>query len=104
VAKTALSLSGNPSLKGVPTDFVLPIMDVYLSAGAGFVVVIAGEVIVHIYEKCSLREWRPSSFDDKNNNVISNELNCFFFEFLDIQDAWLVNSSKHLRYRSEHGN
>jgi len=48
VAKTALSLSGNPNLKGVPTDFVLPIVDVYVSAGARFVVIIAGEVIKYV--------------------------------------------------------
>lgn len=45
MAKTALSLSGDPNLKGVPKDFTLPIVDVYVSAGAGFVVVIAGEVV-----------------------------------------------------------
>lgn len=44
MAKTALSLSGNPNIKGVPTDFTLPIIDVYVSAGAGFIVIIAGEV------------------------------------------------------------
>lgn len=52
MAKTALSLSGDPSIKGVPVDYVLPIKDVYLSAGAGFLVVIAGEVSnlkVHVY-------------------------------------------------------
>lgn len=44
MAKTALSLSGDPSIKGVPVNYVLPIKDAYLSAGAGFLVVIAGEV------------------------------------------------------------
>lgn len=44
MAKTALSLSGDPSIKGVPENYTLPIKDVYLSAGAGFLVVIAGEV------------------------------------------------------------
>jgi formyltetrahydrofolate synthetase len=47
MAKTAVSLSGNPNLKGVPTDFTLPIMDIYVSAGAGFIVAIAGEVIIN---------------------------------------------------------
>jgi formyltetrahydrofolate synthetase len=51
IAKTALSLSGDPSLKGVPTDFTLPIVDVYVSVGAGFVVTIAGEVIYNILAK-----------------------------------------------------
>jgi len=45
MAKTALSLSGDPNVKGAPKDFTLPIMDVYVSAGAGFVVSIAGEVL-----------------------------------------------------------
>lgn len=44
MAKTALSLSGDPSIKGIPENYVLPVQDVYLSAGAGFLVVIAGEV------------------------------------------------------------
>lgn len=44
VAKTALSLSGNPNVKGVPTDFTLSIIDIYVSAGARFIVIVAGEV------------------------------------------------------------
>ncbi|XP_065221448.1 C-1-tetrahydrofolate synthase, cytoplasmic isoform X2 [Planococcus citri] len=44
MAKTALSLTGNPALKGVPTGYTLPIKDAYLSAGAGFIVVIAGTI------------------------------------------------------------
>ncbi len=46
MAKTALSLSGDPEIKGVPMNYTLPIRDVTLSAGAGFLVVIAGEVRV----------------------------------------------------------
>lgn len=44
MSKTALSLSGDPNLKGVPTGFTVPISDVYLSAGAGFVVCMVGEI------------------------------------------------------------
>ncbi|KAL1130318.1 hypothetical protein AAG570_013256, partial [Ranatra chinensis] len=44
MSKTALSLSGDPSIKGAPVDFPLPITNVYLSAGAGFVVVMVGEI------------------------------------------------------------
>ncbi|XP_055712427.1 C-1-tetrahydrofolate synthase, cytoplasmic [Phlebotomus papatasi] len=44
MAKTQLSLSGNPELKGAPTDFKLPVTDLYLSAGAGFIVAIAGDI------------------------------------------------------------
>lgn len=58
VAKTALSLSGDPNLKGVPTNFTLPIVDVYVSAGAGFVVTIAGEI-----SKMPSLSTRPSIYD-----------------------------------------
>ncbi|XP_075222601.1 pug C-1-tetrahydrofolate synthase, cytoplasmic isoform X2 [Lycorma delicatula] len=44
MSKTALSLSGDPSLKGVPLNFKLPVSDIYLSAGAGFIVVMVGEI------------------------------------------------------------
>ncbi|CAH1736641.1 C-1-tetrahydrofolate synthase, cytoplasmic [Aphis gossypii] len=58
VAKTALSLSGDPNLKGVPTNFTLPIVDVYVSVGAGFVVTIAGEI-----SKMPSLSTRPSIYD-----------------------------------------
>jgi formate--tetrahydrofolate ligase len=35
VAKTALSFSHDPELKGAPKDFVLPVRDVVVKAGAG---------------------------------------------------------------------
>jgi formyltetrahydrofolate synthetase len=44
MAKTPLSLSHDPSLKGVPTDFVVPIKNIRASAGAGFLYVLAGEI------------------------------------------------------------
>uniref|UniRef100_A0A1B6CS92 C-1-tetrahydrofolate synthase, cytoplasmic n=1 Tax=Clastoptera arizonana TaxID=38151 RepID=A0A1B6CS92_9HEMI len=44
MSKTALSLSGDPNLKGVPTGFTLPISEVFLSAGAGFIVAMVGEI------------------------------------------------------------
>ncbi|XP_044265434.1 C-1-tetrahydrofolate synthase, cytoplasmic-like [Tribolium madens] len=44
MAKTAASLTGDPSIKGAPTGFDLRINDVSLSAGAGFVVPIVGEI------------------------------------------------------------
>ncbi|XP_966870.2 C-1-tetrahydrofolate synthase, cytoplasmic [Tribolium castaneum] len=44
MAKTAASLTGDPSIKGAPTGFDLKINDVSLSAGAGFVVPIVGEI------------------------------------------------------------
>jgi methylenetetrahydrofolate dehydrogenase (NADP+)/methenyltetrahydrofolate cyclohydrolase/formyltetrahydrofolate synthetase len=44
MAKTHLSLSHDPSLKGAPTGFTLPIREVRISAGAGFVYPLCGEM------------------------------------------------------------
>jgi hypothetical protein len=44
MAKTPLSLSGDPAVKGAPTGFTLPIMNVMVSVGAGFVIPLVGEV------------------------------------------------------------
>ena len=44
MAKTHLSLSHDPTLKGRPTGFTLPVKDVRLSAGAGFVFPLTGAV------------------------------------------------------------
>ncbi|VDO94273.1 unnamed protein product [Soboliphyme baturini] len=44
MSKTHLSLSHDPSLKGVPTNFVLPIRDVKASVGAGFLYPLVGQV------------------------------------------------------------
>ncbi len=42
MAKTHLSLSHNPSLKGRPKDFVVPIRDIRASCGAGFLYPLCG--------------------------------------------------------------
>lgn len=44
MAKTHLSLSHDPKLKGAPKDFIFPVRDVRLAAGAGFVYPLAGEM------------------------------------------------------------
>lgn len=44
VAKTPLSLSHDPSLKGVPTGWRLPVREVRLAAGAGYVYAICGTI------------------------------------------------------------
>lgn len=44
MAKTPLSISHDPRLKGAPKDFVLPISDVRQSAGAGFIYPLTGEI------------------------------------------------------------
>lgn len=45
IAKTQMSFSNNADLKGAPKDHVLDISDVRVSAGAGFIVVIAGNMM-----------------------------------------------------------
>jgi formate--tetrahydrofolate ligase len=45
IAKTQYSFSTNPDLKGAPSDHIIPIREVRLSAGAEFVVVICGEIM-----------------------------------------------------------
>jgi formyltetrahydrofolate synthetase len=42
MAKTHLSLSHDPSLKGVPKDFIVPVRDVRASVGAGFLYPLLG--------------------------------------------------------------
>ncbi|WP_343229135.1 formate--tetrahydrofolate ligase [Rhizobium lemnae] len=44
IAKTQYSFSSDPALLGAPTGHSLPVREVRLSAGAGFVVVITGEI------------------------------------------------------------
>ncbi|MEL6505288.1 MAG: formate--tetrahydrofolate ligase [Pseudomonadota bacterium] len=45
MAKTQYSFSTDPNLRGAPTGHSLPIREVRLSAGAGFVVVVCGEIM-----------------------------------------------------------
>ncbi len=45
MAKTQYSFSTDPNLRGAPEGHALPIREVRLSAGAGFVVVICGEIM-----------------------------------------------------------
>jgi len=44
IAKTQFSLSHDPKLKGVPSGYELPIREVRISAGAGFICPLAGDV------------------------------------------------------------
>ncbi|EYC23660.1 hypothetical protein Y032_0015g2770 [Ancylostoma ceylanicum] len=44
MAKTHLSLSHDPTKKGAPTNFTLPIRDVRASVGAGFIYPLVGEM------------------------------------------------------------
>ena len=45
MAKTQYSFSTDPNLKGAPTGHVVPIKEIRLSAGAEFLVVVAGEIM-----------------------------------------------------------
>ena len=45
MAKTQYSFTTDPNLRGAPTGHAVPVREVRLSAGAGFVVVICGEIM-----------------------------------------------------------
>ena len=45
VAKTQYSFSDNPALLGAPVDFTVTVKNVKISAGAGFVVVLTGDIM-----------------------------------------------------------
>ena len=44
IAKTHLSISSDPALKGAPTGWTLPVREVRASVGAGFVYPICGDM------------------------------------------------------------
>ncbi len=45
IAKTQYSFTADPSIMGAPTGHILPIREVRLSAGAGFVVAVCGDIM-----------------------------------------------------------
>ena len=45
MAKTQYSLSDNPKLLGRPENFEITIRDIYVSAGAGFIVALTGDIM-----------------------------------------------------------
>lgn len=45
MAKTQYSFSTDPNLRGAPTGHMVPVREVRLSAGAGFIVVVCGEIM-----------------------------------------------------------
>ena len=68
MAKTQYSLSDDPSLLGRPEGFTLHVRDVYVSAGAGFVVALTGEIMT----MPGLSK-RPAAFDidvDDDGNIV----------------------------------
>ncbi len=46
IAKTQSSLSDNPRLLGAPVDFTVTVTDAHLAAGAGFIVVVCGDMML----------------------------------------------------------
>jgi len=44
IAKTPLSFSSDPKLKGAPSDHVIPIKDIRLAAGAEFMIIYCGDI------------------------------------------------------------
>lgn len=44
MAKTQNSLTGDPNIKNAPTGFKLVVNDMFVSAGAGFIVPMVGEI------------------------------------------------------------
>lgn len=45
IAKTQSSISHDPKAVGAPKDFIFPVRDVQLYAGAGFVVILSGDIM-----------------------------------------------------------
>jgi formate--tetrahydrofolate ligase len=45
MAKTQYSFSTDPNLRGAPVGHSVPVREVRLSAGAGFIVVVCGEIM-----------------------------------------------------------
>jgi formate--tetrahydrofolate ligase len=45
IAKTQQSLSDNPSLLGLPRDFIVTVREIKIAAGAGFLIPITGEIL-----------------------------------------------------------
>ena len=45
MAKTQYSFSSDPKLHGAPTGHMIPVREVRLAAGAGFMVAICGEIV-----------------------------------------------------------
>lgn len=68
MAKTPLSISADPALKNVPRDFVLPVTDLKVSAGAGFIRVYAGNIMT-MPGLSTLPAYRHIDIDNAGNIV-----------------------------------
>ena len=45
IAKTQQSLSDNPSLLGLPSDFIVTVREIKIASGAGFLIPVTGEIL-----------------------------------------------------------
>jgi len=45
IAKTQQSLSDNPALLGLPSDFIVTVREIKIASGAGFLIPITGEIL-----------------------------------------------------------
>ena len=70
VAKTQYSFSDDASLLGAPNNFVMSVKDVRLNAGAGFIVVICGNIMT--------MPGLPKKPAAENINVINNKITGLF--------------------------
>jgi len=68
MAKTHLSLSHDPGLKGRPDGWILPIKDVMVYGGAGFAVPVAGDIKL-MPGTASDPAYRKIDIDVKTGNV-----------------------------------
>jgi len=66
MAKTHLSLSHDPKLLGRPRGFRLPVREVRLSAGAGFLYVLCGDMMTMPGLPSEPNAWRIDIDDDGN--------------------------------------
>ena len=76
IAKTQYSFSTNPDAKGAPTDHIIPVREVRLSAGAEFVVAICGEIMTMPgLPKVPAADSIDVGPDGKNRRVVLNRSN-----------------------------
>jgi len=67
-AKTPLSISADPALKNVPTDFIVNVSEVKVSAGAGFIRVYAGNIMT-MPGLGTLPAYRQIDIDENGNTI-----------------------------------
>ena len=67
-AKTPLSISADPALKNVPTDFIVNVSEVKVSAGAGFIRVYAGNIMT-MPGLGTLPAYRQIDIDENSNTI-----------------------------------